>query len=176
MVLQLRVDRGDWWRCNIRECRSEISLRTGTWLEGSRISCRDLVLFIYCWSREMTSARFLEHELELGQQSFTRSLCVEHPVRIERPNMDVEIEGFIYEKKKSPRKSFTTVVGVWWLLQADQRMFHVSCRRLCTPRFKCPLRFMASVQRCWRNWLPTLHSEPFIELCGSKYWFAYVKG
>ena len=42
MVLQLRVYRGDRWRCNIRECRSELSLRTGTWLEGSRISCRDL--------------------------------------------------------------------------------------------------------------------------------------
>ena len=43
MVLQLRVDREDRWRCNIRECRSEITLRTGTWLEGSRISCHDLV-------------------------------------------------------------------------------------------------------------------------------------
>ena len=27
----------------------------------------------------------------------------------------------------------------------------------------------------WRNWLPTLHSEPFIEICGPKYWFAYAK-
>ena len=55
-------------------------------------------------------------------------------------------------------------------------MFYVSCRRqtccnassnncrLCSPMFKCPLRFMASVQRCWRNWLPRFHSEPFIEL------------
>ena len=92
---------------------------------------------------------------------------------------------YLREEKKSPRKSFTTSVGVCWLLQADQRMFHVSGRRqkccnassnncrLCSPRFKCPLRFMTSVQRGWRNWLPTLHTEPFIELCGSKYWSKY---
>ena len=81
MVLQLRVDRGDRWRCNIRECRSETSLRTGTWLEGSRISCRDLVLFIYCWSREMTSVKFVEHGLGLGHSStvnfnnYLREVC-----------------------------------------------------------------------------------------------------
>ena len=26
---------------------------------------------------------------------------------------------------------------------------------------------MASVQRCWRNWLPALHSEPFLNFVDS---------
>ena len=146
----------------------------------------------------MTSAKFVEHDLGLSHSStvnfnhYLREVCawtlIQNPVRIGAPNMDVEIDESLFtRRKKSPRKSFTTAVGVWWLLRADQTMFHVSCRRqnccnvssnnctLCSPRFKCPLRFMASVHRCWRNWLPTLHNEPFIERCGFRYWFAYAK-
>ena len=69
MILQLRDNRGDRWRCTRRECRSEIALRTGTWLQGSKISYRDLILFIYCWSREMTSMKFVQHELELNHNT-----------------------------------------------------------------------------------------------------------
>ena len=41
-------------------------MRKHTWLEGSRISYRDIVLFMYFWPREMTSVKFVEHELGLG--------------------------------------------------------------------------------------------------------------
>ena len=57
MVLVLR-DNGDRWRCNRRDCRT----RNNTWLEGSKISYRDIVLLMYSWSREMTSVIFVEHE------------------------------------------------------------------------------------------------------------------
>ena len=94
-----------------RVFRSEVSLRTGTWLEGSRISCRDLVLFVYCWSREMTSLKFVEHELGLSDSStvylnnYFREVCawtlLQHPVRIGRPNVDVEIDESLFTRRKN---------------------------------------------------------------------------
>ena len=35
------------WRCNHRECRENIPVRKNTWLQGSKLSFRQVVLFIY---------------------------------------------------------------------------------------------------------------------------------
>ena len=49
MTLQLR-DKGDRWRCHSRDCRTEVALRKDTWLEGSKLTYRD-ILFMYCWPK-----------------------------------------------------------------------------------------------------------------------------
>lgn len=38
------------WRCRIRGCRHEKGKRVDTWLQGSRLPLRKIILFIYCWS------------------------------------------------------------------------------------------------------------------------------
>ena len=58
MTLQLR-DKGDRWRCHSRECRTESSVRKDTWLEGSKLAYRDIILFIYCWSKQYTKITFV---------------------------------------------------------------------------------------------------------------------
>ena len=47
MTLSL-TDRRDRWRCDQVACKEEIAVRKGTWLQGSRLSYRQIVLFIYC--------------------------------------------------------------------------------------------------------------------------------
>ena len=36
----------DRWRCNCRECRIDIPARKNTWLEGSHMSYRDILLLV----------------------------------------------------------------------------------------------------------------------------------
>ena len=44
MTLSVVSDR---WRCNIRGCRKEISIRKDTWLQDSKLDFRKIVLFIF---------------------------------------------------------------------------------------------------------------------------------
>ena len=80
MTLQLR-DKGDRWRCHSRDCRTEVALRKDTWLEGSKLAYRDIVLFIYCWSREYTKIIFVKEELGIGKDAtidfnnYLREVC-----------------------------------------------------------------------------------------------------
>src|SRR5215831_1231223 len=68
MTLSLQ-QRRDRWRCARLDCREEIQLRQGTWLEGSRLSYRQIILFIYCWSKQLTSIKFCEEELDIGKNA-----------------------------------------------------------------------------------------------------------
>ena len=68
MYLELR-DKGDRWRCTRNRCKTESGLRTGTWLEHSNLPLRKVILFLYAWSREMTSIRYCEHELGVSKKT-----------------------------------------------------------------------------------------------------------
>uniref|UniRef100_A0A1I8B7I7 Transposase n=1 Tax=Meloidogyne hapla TaxID=6305 RepID=A0A1I8B7I7_MELHA len=48
------------WQCGKSKCRSEVKMRAGNWLEGSRIPFVTIVRFIYAWAFEMTSIKFCE--------------------------------------------------------------------------------------------------------------------
>ena len=61
--MQLSFGNQNRWRCRIRGSREERGLRTNIWLEGSRLSIRKIVLFMYAWSYEMTSIDFCQREL-----------------------------------------------------------------------------------------------------------------
>src|ERR1044071_3160576 len=64
MTLSLN-DHHDRWRCKKRECREDVQVRRGTWLQGSKLPFRQIVLFIYCWSKRLTSINFCENELDI---------------------------------------------------------------------------------------------------------------
>ena len=67
MTLSLGVK--DRWRCSLGECRQDKDLHTNNWLIHSRLPLRKVILFIYCWSRKMTSVKFSTDELEIGQNA-----------------------------------------------------------------------------------------------------------
>ena len=91
MHLQL-TDTRDRWRCRQRQCREDIPVRKGTWLEGSRLEFRKVAMFIYCWSKQLTSIKFCDNELDIGKtcvidwNNYLREVCantlIQNPVVI----------------------------------------------------------------------------------------------
>ncbi|KFD49058.1 hypothetical protein M513_10106 [Trichuris suis] len=51
------------WRCRKAQCRTEVSLRTGTWFEGQKLDFRIAILLIYFWSNDYCSTKFCSKEL-----------------------------------------------------------------------------------------------------------------
>lgn len=110
MILSLN-NRQDRWRCHHTNCRHDIPVRQGTWLQGSRLTYRQIILFIYCWSKELTSIKFCECELDISQQAvidwnnYLREVCantlVQNPVIIGGRNTTVEIDESLFTRRKN---------------------------------------------------------------------------
>jgi len=110
MVLSVTA-RHDRWRCSRSGCRETIPVRRDTWLEGTKLSFRDIILFIYCWSKEMTSIAFCEAELEISKSTviewnmYMREVCAENllrnPIVIGGHNMTVEIDETMFTRRKN---------------------------------------------------------------------------
>ena len=103
-------DREDRWRCGRRDCRQQKQLKSGTWLEGSHLSYSSAILFIYCWSKEYTTVKFCEDELNIRHcavvdwNNYLREICAQallaQPVRIGGPNLTVEIDESLFVRRK----------------------------------------------------------------------------
>ena len=112
MTLELR-DKGDRWRCSLRACRQEFSVRKGTWIEGSKLSFEKIILHLYCWSETNYSIRFLEKELEFKKEAiidynnYCREICAKvllaNPPRIGGPGKTVEIDESLFVRRKYNR-------------------------------------------------------------------------
>lgn len=110
MTLSLN-DHHDRWRCKRRECREDLQVRPGTWLQGSKLPFRQIVLFIYCWSKQLTSINFCENELDIGESSvidwnmYLREVCANTllvtPPVIGGPNTTVEIDESLFSRRKN---------------------------------------------------------------------------
>lgn len=100
------------WRCAKKDCRDEVKMRVGNFLEGSRLPFVTVVRFIYCWSHEMTSVKFCERELGIEKSAvldwnnYMRCVCVGHLTT--KPNRaiggegeEVEIDESLFTKRKS---------------------------------------------------------------------------
>jgi transposase-like protein len=103
--------RQDRWRCRLRQCREDIPVRQGTWLQGSRLSYRQIVLFVYCWAKELSSIKFCDNELQIGERStidwnnYLREVCafvlLTNPVVIGGPGTHVEIDESLFTQRKN---------------------------------------------------------------------------
>lgn len=112
MRLQIR-DKGDRWRCHIRGCRCEKSIRADTWINPSKLPFQTIILFIYCWSKELTSVRFCQEELEISCDTivnfnnYLREVCayslMQNPPIIGGPGLTVEIDETLYSRRKNHR-------------------------------------------------------------------------
>lgn len=110
MNLQLTATHARW-SCSKRTCRTLIHVRQGTWLFSSRLPFRTIVLFIYCWSREMTSVSFCEKELGMSGvasvdwksylREVTASHLLQHPTVIGGHNQVVEIDESLFSRRKN---------------------------------------------------------------------------
>jgi hypothetical protein len=71
MKLYITASRAPFWSCRRQICRglASYSLRSGSWLENSRLSFLNVVRFIYFWSEEMTSIAFCEKQLNMNKNS-----------------------------------------------------------------------------------------------------------
>lgn len=104
-------DSQDRWRCKLQGCRMDYALRSGTWLQGSKLPYREIILFIYCWSHEMTSIKFCERELLLNHNTivdynnYLREICaftlLNNPVVIGGHNQTVEIDETLISRRKN---------------------------------------------------------------------------
>jgi len=110
MTLSL-TERQDRWRCQQGPCHEDIPVRSGTWLQGSGLTYRQIVLFIYCWAKELTSIKFCDEELEISQRAtidwnnYLREVCantlLNNPVVIGGPNTTVEIYESLFSRRKN---------------------------------------------------------------------------
>ena len=110
MTLQLR-GKGDRCRCHSRDCRTEVALRKDTCLEGSKLTYRDIILFVYCWSKEYTKIKFVDEELDLGKgatidfNNYLREVCaadlLANPLQIGGPNMTVGVDESLFSRRKN---------------------------------------------------------------------------
>lgn len=138
MTLSLS-DRQDRWRCNLRSCREDIPIRKGTWLEGSRLTYRQIILFVYCWSKELTSVKFCESELDISinavidWNNYLREICAEMLLRnsatIGGPNTTVEIDESLFTRRKN---QVGRVLPQQWVFGGICRETH-ECFMFCVP-------------------------------------------
>ena len=99
------------WSCRQANCRVSSSLRSGTWFDNSRIPFVTALRFIYCWSNEMTSIKFCEHQLDMSHNttvdwcSYMREVCFlkleQNPNKIGGPNTIVEIDESMFTRRKN---------------------------------------------------------------------------
>ena len=110
MALSL-TDKEDRWQCQRNGCNQQKQLKSATWFHGSHLDYRDVLLFIYCWSHELTSIKFCERELGIGHttvvdyNNFLREICANHllanPRQIGGPQTTVEIDESQFVRRKN---------------------------------------------------------------------------
>ena len=125
MTLSL-TDRQDRWRCRQGTCQQDIPVRQGAWLQGSRLSYRQIVLFIYCWSKKLTSIRFCEMELEISKSSV---IDWNHYCHWWTQYNCWNWRKSVYSSQKLCWSSIATTVGFWRYMSTNGWMFRVYCPR-----------------------------------------------
>ena len=93
------------WRCNKRECRSDVSMRVGNWMAGIRLSYVTLLRFIYGWAWQYTSIDWCERELGINHNTtvsmnaIMRETCALYMMG--QPNQKIGGHGHIVEVDES---------------------------------------------------------------------------
>ncbi|GBL80743.1 hypothetical protein AVEN_225376-1 [Araneus ventricosus] len=101
------INEGIIWRCNVKNCRKKKGLCVGNWFRGSRILFTTALRFMYSWAEELTSIKWCDKQLDMGQNTvldsnnYMREICTLHLMqrlngRICSPNKIVEIDESLF--------------------------------------------------------------------------------
>ena len=101
-----------FWKCNRKNCKNQIGLRTGNWLTNSRLSLVTALRFIYPWCWETSSVKWCQRELGIGNNSvidwnnYMREVCVNSLANLEKTKIGgkgkvVEIDESLFTKRKN---------------------------------------------------------------------------
>ena len=66
---------GDQWRCSKSGCKIDIGLRKDTWFEGCRLEFRKITLFIYSWTEEWSSVKFVTQQIGVKRAAVVDLSC-----------------------------------------------------------------------------------------------------
>ncbi|VDN54015.1 unnamed protein product [Dracunculus medinensis] len=86
-------------------------IRSGNWLEGSRIPISAVIRFIYCWCQQLTSIEWCQRELKLSNDATIdwnnrmREVCVSavqrNKKKIGGDGLTVEIDDNLFNKRRN---------------------------------------------------------------------------
>jgi transposase-like protein len=105
------AEKNDRWRCSRRSCREEVWLKSGTWLQGTKLPFQKVCEFIYCWAHEMTNVEFCRRELGIMSSEtivdwnyYLREVCAEKlmmdQLSIGGIGLHVEIDESLFVRRK----------------------------------------------------------------------------
>uniref|UniRef100_A0A5S6QKU8 ISXO2-like transposase domain-containing protein n=1 Tax=Trichuris muris TaxID=70415 RepID=A0A5S6QKU8_TRIMR len=113
MSLTVNSARSPRWRCPNDACMKQMALRSGTWLEGSKISFRQVLKFLFGWSQQFNTITYCASHVGIGKSAAIEWYCAVRevivqkyrasPVRIGGPGMTVEIDESLFTKRKYNR-------------------------------------------------------------------------
>ena len=106
-----------FWKCNVKSCKIQISVRTDTWLSNSRMNLVTVVRFIYAWSLEATNIKWCRKQLGIEKtcvitwnnnmrEVCVRSLLKQEQTKIGNDGMIVEIDESLFTKRKTILDAF----------------------------------------------------------------------
>ncbi|KFD63096.1 hypothetical protein M514_12506 [Trichuris suis] len=108
------------WRCSKRQCRRDVGLCTGTWLEGTQLPLRTAVHFMYWWSYRQTTVEFCARELGMNKNSTVqwnrrmRQVAEDALAAcdfIGGPGCTVEVDETLFGNRKSIRRAWLASIG-----------------------------------------------------------------
>lgn len=117
MILRKRStgrNKGFYFRCGVKSCRREVSLKKGTFFEGSNLSIRQIICLIYYFARDDQLQEELKFNLDVVSENtivdwknFCRDVCtsyfVRHPVLLGGIGEIVEVDESSLIKRKYNR-------------------------------------------------------------------------
>ena len=187
------TNKGFYFRCTVRSCRKEISVRKDTNFEGSHLSIATIVQFIYFWCRDSVKQDELQFQLEIGGsdtivdwKNFCHDICLEYflrnPAVIGGPGHTVEIyECLLVRRKYNVRHQvdeqwvfggYDVVDKVGFMVPVD----HCDAAMLLT--VICQDIIISDLWAAYNNTLGTLdyhasYSQPHLQLCRPYNWRVY---
>ncbi|VDN54351.1 unnamed protein product, partial [Dracunculus medinensis] len=100
-----------FWKCTEGNCVRRMRIRSGNWLEGSRIPISAVIRFIYCWCQQLTSIEWCQRELKLSNDATIdwnnrmREVCVSavqrNKKKIGGDGLTVEIDDNLFNKRRN---------------------------------------------------------------------------